>query len=216
MWKTQINYGVCILDAFFATLHSLSSQNLRNLQAVTEWMCQILMWCLHLLSCFASYPSNILYPSTNPHNTTFQKKVIPIASNTRVDGIKDKWLAQSWEQKFFKTVTAYMWKRKSTLSVPTSTRDFFLRNHEIKIPDLSVVHIILLMMMCSLMFVCWTFTEMIWTVPSSICPGIKCLVWCVGDRNLTESRIRRPLNGPQLYLRLGIFSIILSHGYTWH
>jgi hypothetical protein len=124
------------LTVFTATVtFSLSSQELRNLQAVTEWMCQILMWCLHLLSCFASCLSKILYPSTNSHNTTFQKKVIPIASNTRVDGIKDKRLAQSCEQKFFKKVTAYTWKRKSTLLVPTSTRDFCLRNHEIKIPE---------------------------------------------------------------------------------
>jgi hypothetical protein len=52
-------------------------------------------------------------------------------------------------------------------------------------------------------------------VPSPYCAGIKCLVWCVGDWNLTESCIWRPLNGPQLYLRLGTCSIILPHGYTW-
>ena len=127
--------SICLTVFMTTVMFSLSSQDLRNLQAVTEWMCQILMRCLHLLSCFASCPSKILYPSTNSHNTIFQKKVIPIASNTRVDGIKDKPLAQSWEQKLFKTVTAYTWKSKGSLSVPTSTRDFFLRNHEIKISE---------------------------------------------------------------------------------
>lgn len=138
-WKHSLlcctDSSTCLTVFMKTVMFSLSSQDVRNLQAVTEWMCQILMWCLHLLSCFASCHSNILYPSTNPHNTIFQKKVIPIASNTRVDGIKDKPLTQSWQQKFFKTVTAYTWKRKSTLSVPTSTWDFFLKNHEIKIPE---------------------------------------------------------------------------------
>jgi len=86
------HFSTCLTVFTTTVMFSLSSQDLRNLQAVTEWMCQILMWCLHLLSCFASCPSKILYPSTNSHNTIFQKKVIPIASNTRVDGIKDKLL----------------------------------------------------------------------------------------------------------------------------
>jgi hypothetical protein len=48
-------------------------------------------------------------------------------------------LAQRWQQKLLRNVKANMWKRKSTLSVMASTKQFFkpllLRKREIKKSD---------------------------------------------------------------------------------
>jgi hypothetical protein len=44
--------------------------------------------------------------------------------------------------------------------------------------------------------------------------GIKCPVWCVGDQNLNESCIGKPLNGHHVDLTFSILSITLWDGYT--